>query len=81
MVLFGVVFIFYMILGGLLSGKDKMINPDPGFEPMLGPLGPRERRERPRLEKQCRLHQKSAPEINYKSHSWALCDLGPTAKR
>ncbi len=31
--------------------KDEMINPALGFWPIFGPPGPREPRERPRLEK------------------------------
>ncbi len=66
------------------TGEDKMINPAPGFWPIFGPHGahggPRELRERPRLEQYCRLHQKSAPEINSKSHSWVLCVFGAGRK-
>ena len=62
-----------------------MINLAPGFWPIFGPLGPtggpREPRERPRLEKWCRLHQKSTPETNSKSHSRALCACGTNRKK
>ncbi len=44
-------------------GEDKVVNPAPGFWLIFVPFGPREPR----------VHQKSAPETNYKSHSWALC--------
>jgi hypothetical protein len=54
-----------------------MINPASGFWPNCGPVGgPREPCDGLRLEKRCRLHQKSAPETNYKSRSWVLCVSG-----
>ncbi len=55
-----------------------------GFLADFRPLGahgaPRELRERPRLEQECRLRQQSAPETTYKSHSWALRVFGTDRK-
>ncbi len=55
-----------------------MINPAPGFGPILGNLEPtpREPRERPRLDTKRRLRQTSAPETNSRSHSLAICAFG-----
>ena len=54
----------------------------PGFLADLRPSGwLREPRERPRVEKYCRLHQKSDPETNSKSHSWVLCVFGTDRKK
>ncbi len=37
-----------------------MTNPAPGFRPLGAHGGPRDPLERPRLKRECRLHQKSA---------------------
>ncbi len=62
-----------------------MIDLASGFWPMFDPLGahggPREPRERPRLESQCWLHQESAPETISKSHSWTLWVFGTDRKK
>ncbi len=60
--------------------EDKNHKSGPGFSGDFRALGahggPREPRERPRLEKEWRLHQTSAPQTNYESHSWALSVFG-----
>ncbi len=56
-----------------------MINPScffTNFRPLGALSGPREPWDGLRLEKECRLHQNSAPETNSKSHAEALCVFG-----
>jgi hypothetical protein len=50
------------------------------FWPLGAHGGPREPRERPRLENKCRLHEQLAPETKSNSHSWALCVFGTESK-
>ncbi len=58
--------------------NDKMTNPAPGLWPILV-LGPTA--GQPRIDKQCRLHQKSAPEANSKPRSWMLVVFGAGRKK
>ncbi len=58
--------------------EDKIFKFFAGFWPIFGQTWPQNPSRRMGLVLQCRLHQKSAPQINYKTISWQFVQYPPS---